>query len=164
MVDSIVESAERRLVVERRPGWIVLRGRIDESARLDDLAVDATIEAAVDIDLAGVTYINSLGVRDWVSLLRRFAARGVAITLHRVSEPMVHQMNMILDVKGAATVESLHAPFVCDACGWEGTVALRVDEVTKVIATVGAPAAPCSECGATARFGDYVDRYFLFLC
>lgn len=157
------EASGPRLTVERRPGWIVLRGRIDETAHLADLAVDGAVDGALDIDLGGVAYINSLGVRDWSALLKRFAQRGVAVTLHRCSEPMIQQMNMILDAKGVAEIESFHAPFTCDACGWEGSLVLTTGEVEPVVVAGRSPVGPCPDCGATARFNDFIDRYFLFL-
>lgn len=144
------------------PGRLVLAGKIDERARLADLA-SAAPPGPLTIDLADVTNINSLGVRDWVAFLRRLAARGVAVTLERCADVMVLQMNMITDARGQAEVRSFYAPFACDACGWEGGTLVVTDEVQPVIAAGGTPECVCPECGQRARFADFVDRYFLFL-
>lgn len=148
--------------VTRSPGRLVLAGRIDERAHVGDLA--ATIdEKQLTIDLSGVTYINSLGVRDWVNFLRTLAKRDVALTLERCAEVMVLQMNMIVDARGAARVASFYAPFACDACGWEGAQLVITDEVQPIVAAGRAPEIECPDCQQPARFADFVDRYFLFL-
>ncbi|KAB2906899.1 MAG: hypothetical protein F9K40_05760 [Kofleriaceae bacterium] len=155
-------SPAQSFVATRAPGRLVLAGRIDERAHIADLA--ATIdEPALAIDLEGVTYINSLGVRDWVTFLRTLATRNVALTLERCAEVMVLQMNMIVDARGTARVSSFYAPFACDACGWEGAKLVTTDEVQPIVALGRAPETECPDCKQEARFADFIDRYFLFL-
>ncbi len=151
------------LTIERTGERWSLRGRIDELAQLPALAADVPAGSRLHIDLEQVSYINSLGVRDWTALLRRLRARDVRVRLERCAEPMVHQMNMIEDAGGIAEVASFHAPFLCDACGWEGTLVLETNEVAPVVATGRVPTGACPECTAEARFADFIDRYFLFL-
>jgi anti-anti-sigma regulatory factor len=148
--------------VTRSPGRLVLAGRIDERAHIGDLDAGIT-EGVLAIDLAGVTYINSLGVRDWVNFLRALAKRDVQLTLENCAEVMVLQMNMIVDARGTATVTSFYAPFACDACGWEGAKLVTTDEVQPTVAIGRSPETECPDCGQQARFADFVDRYFLFL-
>ncbi len=144
------------------PGRLVLGGRIDERSRLTDLA-GAIASGPLTIDLSDVCYINSLGVRDWVTFLRRLAHQQVTITLERCAEVMVLQMNMIVDARGDARIASFFAPFACDACGWEGASLVVTDQVQALIAAGHTPEDDCPDCGARARFADFVDRYFLFL-
>jgi predicted RNA-binding Zn-ribbon protein involved in translation (DUF1610 family) len=144
------------------PGRLTLAGRIDERARLADL-VATVAPGPLVIDLAEVTYINSLGVRDWVSFLRRLAGNGVEVTFDRCADVMVLQMNMITDARGKATVRSFFAPFACDGCGWEGASLVVTDEVAPDVVAGRTPEAVCPDCGQKARFADFVDRYFLFL-
>ncbi len=139
-----------------------LGGRIDERSQLADLARTIT-GGAITLDLAAVTYINSLGVRDWVSFLRALATAGVDLTLERCAEVMILQMNMIVDARGSARIASFFAPFACDACGWEGSQLVVTDQVQPLLAVGRAPETPCPECQQQARFADFVDRYFLFL-
>jgi ABC-type transporter Mla MlaB component len=148
--------------VTRAPGRLVLAGRIDEQAHLADL--EAAVEGTtLTIDLADVTYINSLGVRDWVTFLRALSKREIALTLERCAEVMVLQMNMIVDARGSARVASFYAPFACDACGWEGAKIVETAEVQPMVTAGRAPETECPDCQASARFADFVDRYFLFL-
>jgi anti-anti-sigma regulatory factor len=148
--------------VTRSPGRLVLAGRIDERAHIGDLAASVT-ENVLAIDLAGVTYINSLGVRDWVNFLRTLARRDVQLTLERCAEVMVLQMNMIVDARGTARVASFFAPFACDACGWEGAKLVTTDDVQPMVSVGRSPETECPDCAKPARFADFVDRYFLFL-
>jgi anti-anti-sigma regulatory factor len=148
--------------VTRSPGRLVLAGRIDERSHVGDLA-ETIDEPVLAIDLSGVTYINSLGVRDWVTFLRALARRDVTLTLERCAEVMVLQMNMIVDARGAARVASFYAPFACDACGWEGAALVETDEVAPMVSAGRAPEIECPDCKQQARFADFVDRYFLFL-
>jgi hypothetical protein len=148
--------------VTRSPGRLVLAGRIDERAHIAELA--ATVDdQTLTIDLAGVTYINSLGVRDWVSFLRTLASRDTQLTLDRCAEVMVLQMNMIVDARGSARVASFFAPFACDACGWEGVQLVTTADVQPMVLAGRAPETECPDCRQQARFADFVDRYFLFL-
>jgi len=155
-------SPAQSFEVTRTPGRLVLAGRIDERAQIADLA--ATIdEPTLAIDLADVTYINSLGVRDWVTFLRTLARQDVALTLERCAEVMVLQMNMIVDARGSAKIASFYAPFACDACGWEGAALVRTEDVQPLVPLGRAPVTTCPDCQQEARFADFRARYFLFL-
>ena len=148
--------------VTRSPGRLVLAGRIDERSHIADLAGTVS-DQTLAIDLAGVTYINSLGVRDWVNFLRALAKKNVALSLENCAEVMVLQMNMIVDARGTAKVVSFYAPFACDACGWEGSTVVETAEVAPMVSAGRAPVTECPDCQLEARFADFVDRYFLFL-
>ncbi len=144
------------------PGKLTLAGRIDERARLAEL-VGKVQPGPLTIDLADVVYINSLGVRDWVDFLRRLEGKGVTVAFERCADVMVLQMNMINGARGRAEVRSFFAPFACDACGWEGAALVVTEKVAPVVTEGRTPETPCPDCRQTARFADFVDRYFLFL-
>ena len=140
---------------------VQIAGDIDENAnlleRLDGLA------GAVHIDLGGVRRINSAGVREWVNFLRELEARAVSVTLSRCSAPIVMQMNMISNFRGAARVASLFAPMVCPSCDREDD--LLVSLTPEVLAGLPdqLPAARCPDCGADMELDDIPERYFAFL-
>jgi hypothetical protein len=151
-----------RLSVTPQGDALVLAGSIDESADLMGLLGRATGGRLV-LDLAGVTFINSLGVRDWIRMQATATQNGLAVELRRVSEVLIHQLNMIIATRGTARVTSFFAPYACDRCGREES--LLVDAVTSAasLASLQAPPMSCPECGGPMAFNDFPERYFSFL-
>jgi anti-anti-sigma regulatory factor len=141
---------------------LVLAGSIDESANLIDLVARARGGQLV-LDLAGITFINSLGVRDWIRMQAAAQLRGVHVELRRVAEVIVHQLNMIIATRGSAIVSSFFAPYACDRCGREDS--LLVDAITfgPQLAALEPPPMMCPECGSRMAFNDFPERYFSFL-
>ena len=150
-----------RMTVERSGEVLTIAGAIDEAAGMHELLAGET--GRVVLDLGGVTFINSLGVRDWIRMQAAAQKANLAIELRRVSEPLVHQLNMIIATRGAAHVTSFYAPYACDACGREES--LLVDAVTNAaqLAKLEPPAMSCPECKAQMVFNDFPERYFSFL-
>jgi hypothetical protein len=151
-----------RMHIDDRGDHLALSGAIDETAGVAELVSRARGGRLV-LDLAGITFINSLGVRDWIRLQAAATAAGVRVEMHRVSEPLVHQLNMIIATRGDAHVGSFFAPYACDACGREDS--LLVDAVANAagLSRLEPPAMPCPECGAQMAFNDFPERYFSFL-
>ena len=115
-----------RLTINAEDGQLVLSGSLDETANVIDLLNQAK-GGRLALDLGGVTFINSLGVRDWIRMLATAQTKGLAVELRRVSEPIVHQLNMIIATRGNATVTSFFAPYACDKCGREGDVLVAAE-------------------------------------
>jgi anti-anti-sigma regulatory factor len=151
-----------RLQIQEQDGALVLAGAIDETAAIIELLARASGGRLV-LDLAGVTFINSLGVRDWIHLVANAQQKGVQLELRRVSEPIIHQLNMIIATRGNSRVISFFAPYACDACGREES--LLVDAVANhaALGRLEAPPQKCPECGAAMVFNDFPERYFSFL-
>ena len=151
-----------RLTVTPQGDALVLAGAIDETAELMGL-LDRAAGNRLALDLAAVTFINSLGVRDWIRMQAQAQARGIRIELRRVAEPIVHQLNMIIATRGTSHVISFFAPYACDACGREES--LLVDAVANAagLARLEPPVMTCPECGAKMAFNDFPERYFSFL-
>jgi anti-anti-sigma regulatory factor len=151
---TVEGDAARRLVS--------LVGRIDESAHLDQL-VEQIAAREVVIDTAGVYFLNSIGVRDWIRLLRGLDAHGSRLVLVRCSEPLVSQLNLIPNARGTATVASLHAPYLCDQCGLDSAMLLDVTAHDEELRAMKPPVMTCPECGGTMRLADLPERFFTFL-
>ncbi len=143
-------------------GTFTIGGSIDETADLHQLPGRAAA-GRLALDLAGVAFINSLGVRDWIRMQAVAQASGLVVELHRVSEPLVHQLNMIVATRGNATVTSFYAPYACDACGREETVLIDAIAHHDRLMRLDPPLFPCAECGASMAFNDFPERYFSFL-
>ena len=151
-----------RMTIDAQGDALLLAGSIDESAALHELIGRAQNNRLV-LDLGGVTFINSLGVRDWIRMQAAAKKANVAVELRRVAEPLVHQLNMIIATRGNAQVTSFYAPYACDACGREES--LLIDAVANAAALVKLEPPPmtCPECAAQMAFNDFPERYFSFL-
>jgi anti-anti-sigma regulatory factor len=150
-----------RMTVTPQGDALVLAGAIDETAGLDQLLQRA--RGRLVLDLAAITFINSLGVRDWIRMQAAAQKAGLAVELRRVSEPLVHQLNMIIATRGNAAVTSFFAPYACDACGREDS--LLVDAVAHAarLSRLDPPPMSCPECASPMAFNDFPERYFSFL-
>jgi anti-anti-sigma regulatory factor len=151
-----------RLTVTPEGDTLMLAGSIDESADLMTLLGRAR-DGRLVLDLAGVTFINSLGVRDWIRFQTTATQQAVAVELRRVAEVLIHQLNMIIATRGTARVTSFFAPYACDSCGREES--LLVDAVANAqrLATLEPPPMTCPECSGQMAFNDFPERYFSFL-
>lgn len=141
---------------------LVLSGAIDEHSQLMELLGQARGGKLV-LDLGGITFINSLGVRDWIRMQAAATQQGIAIELRRVAEVLIHQLNMIIATRGTSKVTSFFAPFACDACGREESLLIDAVANAAQLAQLQPPAMTCPECGAQMAFNDFPERYFSFL-
>ena len=117
---------EVEITGDARARHVRLRGRLDESAKLSTRVGDWRADE-VTLDTAEVGFINSIGVREWMRLLRGLADAGARVRLERCAEVIAEQFNMIPDARGSAEVVSLHAPYQCSVCGLERPMLLEVD-------------------------------------
>ncbi|MEO7094675.1 MAG: hypothetical protein ABI175_15565, partial [Polyangiales bacterium] len=85
-------SARRPFTWERKGDHLVIAGSIDESAKLSELVSHASNGRLV-LDLAGVSFINSIGVREWLRLQQAATDAKVVLELRRVAEVLIHQLN-----------------------------------------------------------------------
>jgi len=140
----------------------MLAGAIDETSGLMELLGHARGGHLV-LDLAGVTFINSLGVRDWIRMQAAATQQRVQIDLRRVAEVIIHQLNMIIATRGSSTVSSFFAPYACDRCGREESLLIDARAHGAQLAQLQPPAMTCPECGGPMAFNDFPERYFSFL-
>ena len=159
---SQTPETRSRITAAEQEDALALTGAIDESAALHELLARARGGRLV-LDLAGITFINSLGVRDWIRMQAAAQQAGIAVELRRVSEPLVHQLNMIIAARGAAQVTSFYAPYACDACGREESLLIDAVAHRERLLRLDPPPMTCPECAAQMAFNDFPERYFSFL-
>lgn len=158
----MTEPQQSRMQVQPIEDQLVLSGSIDETAGLLDLLEYAQAGRMV-LDLAGITFINSLGVRDWIRMQAAATRAGVYVELRRAAEVIIHQLNMIIATRGTAQVTSFYAPYACDACGREDSLLIDAIAHGAQLARLQAPPMICPECGGAMAFNDFPERYFSFL-
>ena len=152
---------EVEMSIAGKESRVELSGQLDERAEL--ARVVEKIEGSVVFDLASVSFINSIGVREWVRLLRQLHEKNVRVTLRRCSEAMVHQMNMIVETVAHTHVESFFVPYMCDACGAEASMCIEVESHLAELRDMHAPPQRCPECSGNMAFSEIPARYLLFI-
>lgn len=150
------------LTVKSQGAEVALAGSIDENTMLVEL-LDRARDGRLVLDLGGVRFINSIGMREWVSMQREAVRRGLRIEMRRVPEAIVHQLNIVPAARGTSVVTSFYAPYVCDDCDREDDVLLEVAPHRAELAQRHTPARKCHVCGSAMVLADPPEIYFLFI-
>jgi hypothetical protein len=146
-----------RIDVQIAGSRLVLAGRMDDACSLTELAAQLPTGGVV-IDCGGITFVNSFGMREWVRLMRALSDRG-PITLERVADGLMTQMNLISELAERVSVASFHAQYVCPACGAEAVPLIDAVAHAAELAVLRVPPIPCRECGAAMELADFPERY-----
>jgi anti-anti-sigma regulatory factor/predicted RNA-binding Zn-ribbon protein involved in translation (DUF1610 family) len=136
---------------------VSLTGRIDDSSSFGELATQLPAGGVV-LDTSGVTFVNSVGMREWLRLVRGLRQRGTII-LERVADVLMTQMNLIPEFATSVQISSFHAQYVCPSCGHESAPLVDVATHAEGLKSMKAPKLPCPECGALMDLGDFPERY-----
>jgi hypothetical protein len=147
-----------RLDVKIDGAHVTLSGRIDDSAALGEL-LPLFRAAEITIDTGAVTFINSIGMREWMRLIRALRERG-RVVLERVADVLMTQMNMIPEFVGIS-ITSFHAQYACAACGAESARLVDAVACADTLRKLVAPPMPCPECGKPMELADFPERYLL---
>lgn len=158
-------SAQRALAnlsafqYEESAGWrhLIVRGAITESTQLEEIA--HLLVGRVEMDLSGVTYINSWGTRAWIRLVA--AARPDELVFSRCSVSFVLQAGMTEGFLGPGRIVSFYAPYQCAECELDELVLLEVTPA--LVAARDAPPRSCQRCGAPTVFDEIPAAFFSFL-
>jgi hypothetical protein len=134
-----------------------LTGRLDDSCQLGELAGHLP-PGDVVIDTAGVTFVNSIGMREWGRFIRALRERGT-VTLEAVADVLMAQMNLISEFLGRVKITSFHASYACPACGYEASLLIDALAHAAGLRKLEAPRLPCPECSAAMELADFPERY-----
>jgi DNA-directed RNA polymerase subunit RPC12/RpoP len=148
-----------RLEVTVTGARVEMVGRIDDASPLGELWMQLPA-TDLAIDTGGVTFVNSVGMREWIRLLRSLTGGGTrTVTLERVADVLITQMNLIPSLGPNIRIASFHAQYACNGCGAE--VAPLVDAVqhAALLRQLKAPSVPCPECGSGMELADFPERY-----
>jgi anti-anti-sigma regulatory factor len=140
----------------------VLAGPVTEYAReaLRRLAAEKAGQAV--LDLRGVPFANSTGIRDWAYMLKEFK-NGKTVVFEHVPDEIIRTMNMILGFRQSIPIRSLFRMYCCDSCNHEfrRTMIMGRDYDTNRLPT--AKKLPCESCGQEASPPDPDEDFFMFL-
>ncbi|HEX5033010.1 MAG TPA: hypothetical protein VFW62_00900 [bacterium] len=153
----------QKLNIERRDesntSFLTVQGVIDEDA--DFKAAFSGLKPKVSIDLEGVSFINSCGVREWVRAVQEFLKQA-ELQLLRCAPRIVEQANYVANFTGPGKIVSFLAPYYCPKCQKERTALLQSADF-KSGAPSQAPSQKCPTCGSKMDFDDLEEEYFSFL-
>jgi hypothetical protein len=141
--------------VEMRDGatWVTLSGNVTEAA---DFLPLTKMRGPLRFDLGAVERINSLGVRSWVTFVKKCETSGIELIFERCSPVIVTQISMISNFMGRSRVKSLYAPYVCGACNTEH---LQLVEVTPGAPLAVQPTLPCPKCQSVMQLDELDAMY-----
>ena len=167
-VDSDGRAGSLRWQLRPGPGaWqiLTLAGDVDENAELEILV--PRLRGKIEIDLAGISRINSCGVRQWMHFLRELGS-GVELRFSRCSPAVVNQLNAIANFRGDASVTSFLSPYVCGTCGADElrllVVGVHFSLAPSTLRSLPeAPIFPCERCNGAMTLDELPDRYLTFL-
>lgn len=128
-------------------------GEVDERVDLSTLRPSGKVV----FDLAGVTRLNSEGVRRWVNFMRGLG-EVTELSFVRCSVSLLTQLNMISGILGKGTIRSFYAPYYCRQTGQEEERLLTVEQIEDPLAP---PIFPCE--GGELELDDIPERFFVFL-
>lgn len=135
-------------------------GVIDEQFDHKKVAIDRF--QPIILNLSGIQKLNSIGVREWILLMRKISEQSQqTVTFRECSIELVDQINMIPEVLAEGVVESFQAPYFCD-CGNETSKLLISDDVYINGCIKPPPEFDC-ECGSKLEFDAIEECYFQFL-
>lgn len=135
---------------------IALEGAIDDQAKLGPIVELANKQRQLVLDLGGIKFINSIGVREWIRFLAAAQKATVTVALHRVPACIVHQLNLVPATRGAA-IQSFMVPYLCGECDFECDFELTPAEAKST------PIKTCPDCKREMAFRDPPQIYLGFL-
>lgn len=146
------------LVSEPERLLVVMKGDFTEATRFDGLL--PSMVGRVDFDMSQVTYMNSLGVREWCNFLRAAPIQGYQF--HACSVSFVLQASMVEGVLGRGTVTSFFAPYHCEECDHQEEKLLQSATVLAA-EDLAPPVFNCPSCDGEVLLDDIPERYLAFL-
>ena len=150
------------VVKEENGGILTIRlsGSIEESVDFNGLIGDVGAQQVV-VNTKGVTRINSVGVKAWITYFQTLVDKGIQLTFAECSTAIVEQVNLISNFVCDGTVDSIYVPFSCENCKTELVGLFKSDAIQKLNFEI--PNLKCSKCGGEAVFDDIPEEYFNFL-
>ena len=146
--------------IEERDGVVYLTGVLDEYADLTELE---TAKEPLLLNMAGVSRLNSIGIRNLLRFLNAWGDKPFKYI--ECTSEFVDQLNMIpglLGKKGHGLVQSLKVPYDCPKCEHEQEFLCDIREIKEEDGVPVPPAQTCPNCGKP-DMQVLNDSFFIFL-
>lgn len=158
-----------RLLSPSSDGWTQLEigGDITEASdlgvRFKELGLPG--DARLRIDCRQISYINSVGIKQWISLFEEYRLAGTPLAFHGCSPAIVSQLSLIANIMRKDEIESVQLPFACPNCHRDQVIERTVAELAPP-AEGGEPRIPqpvCEKCSSPLVFDESPAEYLHFL-
>ncbi len=124
--------------------------------------LDPSIRVLV-LNTTGMTRMSSFGVRQWLKAMDAIPQTITDLFVVGCPTFFVDQLNIVLNLGGAAQVLTVIAPYVCTSCGVEAGETVDVLRERALLIKGRIPDKDCRRCGARLTFGDTSQSYFSFV-
>jgi hypothetical protein len=160
-VAETINFGALKITIEKGPDSVTYTfdGDVDENFRHADVPRHAARQ--INFILENVNNFNSVGIREWVYLVRDLSSMG-QMCFKRCSVTMIDQINMVPDSLGNGVVESFFAPYACDDHGETSRLIVTRDHASQIRNHV-APEMHCETCRKKLVFDALEDAYFMFV-
>ena len=135
---------------------VEFEGSIDEDAYFEDIPFDPKTEYLFDFN--NLTRINSCGIREWISFLKKFDGNA-KLTYQRCPRILVDQINRAQGLlRKGVRIKSFYAPYYCKEKDIEKTILLQDSDLKD-----GNPPSIKNDYGDEMYFDASMDQYLQFL-
>ena len=135
--------------------FVEVDGYVDERAVLPELT---EIQGQLIINLAQLTFINSIGIRIWLQWIKSLKT-DKGITLVHCSPPFVRQMSILQSfIPEGVTVKDIFVPYYCEQCKHEDKKLVNVENALQDVPGE----IPCVKCKGQMELGIVKNSYFKF--
>ncbi len=141
--------------------YVRFAGPINEESGPGLLAILDKIQSNCVLNLRGFEYINSVGLRCWMTFITNLC-QSRNVVLEECAFEFVLQINMINALLGKATVSSVCAMYYCENCSHEETVIYQTEELKKK-STTEIQSKTCLQCGHDSELGEDAGIFIHFL-
>jgi anti-anti-sigma regulatory factor len=140
--------------------WVAeLSGNITQDVDFSELM--GKIDGKVTVKCSQITYINSIGVKAWMSYFSSMRRRGCSFHFFECSPVLIHQQNLISNFIPLTEIESIQVPYLCKHCHKESAATFLLTELKKLGSNI--PERKCPDCGKPSHFDAEEADYLTFL-
>jgi hypothetical protein len=145
-------------------GWerLLFTGPLNEDAKTVVMSLLDTAGPRCILDMGGVTFINSIGVRDWSYFLKQLKPNR-ELAYDNVPDDVVRSMNLMTNLQGNLPVRSVIRDYICPHCNHEQHERFEAGkDYTPGSVPTTAPRA-CAQCGNESEPCEPDHMFFQFL-
>lgn len=119
-----------------------LQGAINASLNLNELLNNPS--QVIAINLKNVSQFNSIGVKNWIDLMRKLKLAGKTLEYHECSSVFSRLCNIVRPISDNAQIKSAYADYYCENC--DSTISIYYTIVELKAQKLNPSPQICKEC------------------